>query len=588
MSGLVSRTIPRPSPVSDPLAAHRLLRAVVGSGAMLVIADQHQRILAVSDRARAATRQLGLAREPLEGQLLAALHGDPPDFAAALADPARLPHDVTVSGGDRILKAVIHAVSDETGALVGYTAAWEDRTSRKRIEVELGRALSMIESCPTNIICCDPDLSIQYLNPAGQRSLETLAAVLPMRVDQLMGKAITVFFADPLATARHLADPARLPYHERALFGGETLDFTVSPTWDHQQRYLGPMLSWEVVTARLAAEAAVVEAAQRERAEATTLREHVDSLLQVVNAAAAGDLTQLVTVGGSDAIGQLGQGLDRLLGDLRTNIGAIARHAEQLAVAAVGLSSISGSLRQAATETSAEAEVVSHGSDVATQNVSAVAASTEEMSVSIRDIARNAIEAAGVAAEAVKLAERTNATVGALGVSSREIGKVLKLITAVAQQTNLLALNATIEAARAGEAGRGFAVVAKEVKELAKETARATEDIGQRIEAIQGDTGRAVIAIREIAATIGQINGIQVVIAGAVEEQTATSNEMSRSLTDVARAAGEIAQSIAHVAESARHTSAGTLDTERAASDLAAMASDLKRIVSRFRVEAGP
>ena len=207
MSDVVSRTIPRPSPVSDPLAAPRLLSAVVGSGAMLVIADHRQRIVALSDRARAAARQLGLAGEPLEGELLAVLHGDPPGFAEALADPARLPYEVTVAGGGRILKAVIHSVLDETGALAGYTAAWEDRTSRQRIEVELGRALSMIESCPTNIICCDPDLSIQYLNPAGQRSLEMLAAVLPMRASQLMGKVITAFFADPLAAARHMADP---------------------------------------------------------------------------------------------------------------------------------------------------------------------------------------------------------------------------------------------------------------------------------------------------------------------------------------------------------------------------------------------
>jgi len=584
MNNSPSRAIPAPQTVSDPLAAPRLLSAVVGSGALLVIADRYQRVLAVSDRARAAAGKLGLVREPIEGQTLAALHGDPAGFAEVLADPARLPYELSVRAADRVYKAVIAAVPDETGAVAGYTAAWEDRTTRQRIELELGRALSMIESCPTNIICGDPDLSMQYLNPAGRRSLEALAAVLPLQADQLIGQPITIFFADPPARARLLADPARLPYQERVVFGDEALDFTVSATWDHEHRYLGPMLTWEVVTARLAAERAVVEAAEREREEAGSLRAKVDSLLEVVNAAAAGDLTYAVTVRGGDAIGQLGHGLERLLGDLRTNIGTIARHAEQLAGAATGLSAISGSLRLAATETSAEAEVASTGSHVANRNVSSVAVATEEMSASIREIARNAADAAGVAGDAVRLAERTTATMGALGESSREIGKVLKLITAVAQQTNLLALNATIEAARAGDAGRGFAVVAKEVKELAKETARATGEIGQRIDAIQGDTGRAVDAIREIETTIGRINGIQAAIAGAVEEQTATSNEMSRNLGDAARAAGEISQSIAQVAESARHASEGSRETERAAAELAALASDLKRVVSRFNL----
>jgi len=183
----------------------------------------------------------------------------------------------------------------------------------------------------------------------------------------------------------------------------------------------------------------------------------------------------------------------------------------------------------------------------------------------------------------VKVAETTNSIVGKLGESSADIGKVVKVITSIAQQTNLLALNATIEAARAGEAGKGFAVVANEVKELAKETAKATEDISQKIEAIQGDTKGAVEAIAEITTVINQLNDISGTIASAVEEQTATTNEIGRNVTEAAQGSGEIAQNITGVAAAAESTSSGATDTQKAASELARMASELQQLVGQFR-----
>jgi methyl-accepting chemotaxis protein len=231
-----------------------------------------------------------------------------------------------------------------------------------------------------------------------------------------------------------------------------------------------------------------------------------------------------------------------------------------------------------------KARLVTDSSGRVAANVETVAAGTEQMTASIREISRSASHAAKVATDAVTVAESTNRTVAKLGDSSAEIGQVVKVITSIAQQTNLLALNATIEAARAGEAGKGFAVVANEVKELAKETAKATEDISKRIVAIQGDTQEAVKAIDHIGKIIGEINDIQSSIASAVEQQTATTNEMARNVADAARSTNDIRDNIVTVAEGSEEASRGAADALSAANALASMASELQTLVGRFRI----
>jgi methyl-accepting chemotaxis protein len=263
----------------------------------------------------------------------------------------------------------------------------------------------------------------------------------------------------------------------------------------------------------------------------------------------------------------------------RSVSGSLRRSAQQLDRSSSELGVVSTQLGANATETAAQAGVVSAAAEQVSANVSTVATAVEELGASITEIASNTNEAASVASRAVTAAQATNDTVAKLGTSSAEIGEVIEVITSIAEQTNLLALNATIEAARAGEAGKGFAVVANEVKELAKQTSVATEEIGVKIAAIQTDSTGAVDAIAEISEIIDRVAALQSTIASAVEEQTATTNEISRSITEAARGSSEIAENITSVATGARSTSDGAGATKAAATELARVAADLQALV---------
>lgn len=321
-----------------------------------------------------------------------------------------------------------------------------------------------------------------------------------------------------------------------------------------------------------------------ERREQAELAAKVDLILAAVRSAAAGDLTVEVPVRGTDAIGQLGEYLGSFLGDLRQKVATIGQHSAGLAGAASELSATATQLSAGSEETSVQSKVVSDASSAVSASIQTAAAAAEQMSASIREIARNAAEASRVATEGADVAGETEATVNSLGSSSAEVGKVIDVITAVAAQTNLLALNATIEAARAGEAGKGFAVVASEVKELARETGQATEDISGRIAAIQKDVDGTVRAIGRISEIVATINDLQSTIASAVEQQTATTNEIARSVTDAAAGADQINGNIHAVAEVAETGAAGAAQTESAAGEVAKLAENLQALVVKFTV----
>jgi methyl-accepting chemotaxis protein len=309
-------------------------------------------------------------------------------------------------------------------------------------------------------------------------------------------------------------------------------------------------------------------------------------MLTTIKAISAYDLTMDdLKVSSTDEIGQAIMSLNGMKNSLSAIIECVAGTAKKVAAASETLLTTSQQIAGNADETSAQANVVSAAAEEVSINVGVVATGSEEMLASIREISKNANDAARVTKSAVAAAEHTNRTITKLGDSSQQIGSVIKVITSIAQQTNLLALNATIEAARAGEAGKGFAVVANEVKELAKQTAQATEEIGRKIEAIQGDSKGAVQAIAEIGEIINQINDISSTIASAVEEQTATTNEIGRNVTEAAKGTGEIASNIASVAKAAQDTNAAANETQEGARSLREMAHELQTFVAKFKIK---
>lgn len=315
----------------------------------------------------------------------------------------------------------------------------------------------------------------------------------------------------------------------------------------------------------------------------SVLRRQVASVRRVTTALADGDFTVSSGARTTDELGQMGMALDEATANLRAIMGRVAASAQAVASAAGDLAAGREQVASTSAEVSSKAEMVAIAASEVSRNLTDVSSGSEEMTASIREIAHSTAEAARVAQQAADAAAAANGQISRLGLSSQEIGNVVKVITSIAEQTNLLALNATIEAARAGEAGKGFAVVAGEVGELARETARATDDIARRVEAIQADSQGAVSAIGQISSIVESINEFQSTIASAVEQQTATTNEMGRNVSDAAMGSEDIAGGIGTVAQAAHTTVSVMSSVGESIEELNRLSSELSERVATFR-----
>ena len=563
------------------------------------------------------------------GSSLDIFHKSPAYQRGILADDSNLPRRADINVGPEVLDLNVSAIRDGNGEYIGAMATWEVITDKLRMERERNEAaadtaaVNTVLSKLTAATTVDEAVTValdavraefgwaygsfwkvddagevlRFAAESGDAGPEFRKVTLEASFAKGVGLSGRTWASGDLYFTQdigEMTDCVRAPVAQRvgvksgvcfpitvrgAVIG--TMDFFATETLHPSEQRLAALRN----VGRLVSQAIErIEKDTADREAAAELAHKVDLVLEVVRAAADGDLTRTIPVAGEDAIGQLAGGLETLLENLRGSMRDIGSTADTLAVASDQLTVLSQGMGDGATLTSERAASASSASVQVSASVQTVATAAEEMTASIREIAKNATEAATVATGAVSVASSAQDTVASLGESSAEIGQVIKVITSIAQQTNLLALNATIEAARAGDAGKGFAVVANEVKELAKETARATEDIGQKIEAIQSDTQGAVAAISEIAEVIGRINDIQTTIASAVEEQTATTNEIARSVTEAAAGANGIAEDVTQVASAAEDTRQGAQNTLQSATDLAQMAARLKELVSRFSV----
>lgn len=475
------------------------------------------------------------------------------------------------NGNDVWLQARYSALTDDQGRVYKVVKYATDITDEVKAREDANRKNAILENAPINIMLADNNGTIVYMNPASHKTLKTIESQLPVKVDDIVGNTYDVFHKNPAHQRRLLSDPRNLPHTAEITVGTEMLQLSASAIYDTDGNYVGPMVAWKVITEQKASERREIENQERERAQQEELRRKVDDLLRVVTAAAQGDLTVDVTVSGEDAVGELAEGLRKMLVDLRDLISQVVDGAAQFTEGSRVVAESAQSLAQGAQTQSASVEQMS--------------ASIEELTRSIEAVKENAGAANKVATETSGLAEEGGTAVkksieamDRIKASSSQISEIIQVISEIASQTNLLALNAAIEAARAGEHGMGFAVVADEVRKLAERSSEAAKEISnlikestQRVEEgalLSEQTGESLTKIIDgVEVTAKRIAGI----ADATVEQAQNANEVSTAI-----------QQISQVTE---QSAAGSEEMASSSEELGAQAAALRDLVSRFQLE---
>jgi len=411
------------------------------------------------------------------------------------------------------LQASYNPILDLEGNVTKIVKFATDITEMKN----MSQMKQMVDLSPINTLMANPKGDLLYMNQASAKTLKTLESLLPDRVENLVGQSIDIFHKHPEHQRRMIGDPSNLPHRAKIQLGPEKLDLLVSPVYDNDGSYVGPMVTWEVITQQ-------------------------EELIETLTGTAA----------------DLGSAAEQLL-------------------------AVSSTMTANSEETTAQASNASSGAEQVSAGINTVVTNIEEMTASIKEITKSTNDSSELSSEAMTQSQGANKIISELGDASQDIGNVIKVISAIAQQTNLLALNATIEAARAGEAGKGFAVVANEVKELAKETAKATADITKKIENIQSNSQEAVTSISSVTNLVEKVNSTAGTIAASVEEQAASTNEVNRVVSDSAKAVQDITGNIGEVSKAATETSSGAAQTNDAAKKLGGLAEKLQGLVERMK-----
>ena len=470
------------------------------------------------------------------------------------------------------IQARYSALVDAAGKIYKVVKYASDITAAVKARSDAAQKSAIIENVPINIMLANNEGTIVYINPASRKTLKSIEHNLPVKVDSIVGGSYDVFHKMPAHQRKLLADPKNLPHTAEIKVGTDTLSLSASAIYDANGAYFGPMVSWEVITAKKESERRERDNQERERAQQEDLRQKVDELLTVVSAAANGDLTREVTVTGDDAIGELAGGLRRMLADLRDVISQVVEGSAQFT--------------EGSRVVSESAQTLAQGAQTQSASVEQMSASIEELTRSIEAVKENASSANTVAKETSSLAEEGGAAVkksidamARIKTSSSQISEIIQVISEIASQTNLLALNADIEAARAGEHGLGFAVVADEVRKLAERSSEAAKEISKLIkestqrveegaqlsEQTGGSLTKIILGVEATAKRIGEI-------AGATVEQAQNANEVSNAIQQVSRVTEQSA--------------AGSEEMASSSEELGAQAAALRDLVSRFQVEA--
>ncbi|MCH7884646.1 MAG: PAS domain-containing protein [Planctomycetes bacterium] len=552
----------------------RLQQMVENSPTPVILADADFNITymnPVSTKTLKTVEQyLPCKAEEIVGKNIDFFHKNPAYQRGILSNPANLPQRADIEVGPEKLDLLVSAINDDKGNFIGPMVTWELVTEKRKAEFESAKMDAMITNAPINIILADTDLNITYVNPATVEALKPLAHLLPVPLDQVVGSNVDIFHKNPAYQRGILSNYKNLPHRATIELGEHKLDLLVSAILDKKGDYLGPMVTWENITDKLAMEERQVKSQQEAEATAKELQDKVSQLLVNVQSASAGDLTTVVTVKGSDAMGQLGEGIEKMIEGLKTVIQQIVEAAEQFSEGARVVSEGSTSL--------------SEGAQTQSANVEEMSGSVQSLNKMIEGVAENAKAANSTAAETSARAEEGGAAVGKnieamklIDKSAEQIAEIIGVISEIAAQTNLLALNAAIEAARAGEHGLGFAVVADEVRKLAERSSEAAKEINALIK----ESTQRVKEGAELSEQTGA--ALQKIIEG-VEETAKGISQIAEATNEQAQTANEVATGIQNVASVTENNASASEEMSGSAEELAGQAQQLKELVGAFKL----